>query len=132
MEKEQCSKLFGDVFDSHGGGQIRVCACGRTYFSVDESQNWEEGELEDIQKKQKVDPDSYIHWDSTVWTLNVGGKEIVWGCCCDTAHKYEQFLINEGPRIAKYLNRRAKALREHADLITATEILPISIEEVPY
>ena len=121
MEKEQCSKLFGDVFDSRGGGQIRVCACGITYFSLDEPQNWEEGELEELKEKEKISPDKYVSFDGTVWTLNVGGEEIVWGCSCDTASKYEQFLTTDGPRIAEYLNKRAEALRQHADSITVNE-----------
>jgi len=34
MVKKQFSELFGEVFDSHGGGSVRTCACGRVHFSI--------------------------------------------------------------------------------------------------
>lgn len=113
---EQCTELFYQVFRSGSGGSVRTCVCGVTWF--DGSQlgcwDWEPGELEELKEKAEKDPEHYREVDYTVSTLNPNGEEIVDGCTCDRARKYEEFLQDEGGRIAEYLNKRAAELEAEA------------------
>lgn len=118
MNEKQCSELFIEVFDSRCGGCVRTCECGITHFDSFNIYDWEDGELEDLQKKAKETPKKYFEHDCAIGTIGINGIEIVYGCTCDLAKKYETFLISHGALIAEYLNKRAKMLREHADKIT--------------
>jgi hypothetical protein len=112
----QCSDLFARVFDSHGGGCLRECACGRTHFDGgDNGWTWDDGELEQLREKAAKEPDRYIEQDGTVFCMNIGGAEIVYGCTCDNAERYERFIRAHARQLAEYLRERAKELREAAD-----------------
>lgn len=104
-----CSNLFAKIFNSGGGGCIRTCACNRIHFDGSEygGWDWEEGELEELQENSKKNPDRYIEHGETVWTLDLGGLEVVYGCHCEIAEKYERFIIEASEEIAEYLNRKA-------------------------
>jgi len=113
--RQQCSEIFEKVFDSHGGGCLRICACGRTHFdSSDNGWGWEEGELEKLLAKAKKDPNLFVEHDGTVGCMEVDGKDIVYDCSCNLAERCEEFLIQNATHIAEYLNKRAKKLRETA------------------
>jgi hypothetical protein len=113
---EQCSELFERVFSSGGGGIVRTCACGRIHYDVSFSgADWEEGELEDLQRRHAENPDKYVECDYTVTTMSVAGEEIVMGCECNTARRYENFIIMHAGLLAIYLRARAKMLRGKAD-----------------
>jgi len=115
--KAQCSSIFEDVFNSNTGGICRDCACGKTYFNGDDASDFDEGELEALREKAKAQPDKYIEQQHTVSTMEIDNVEIVYGCTCDTARKYEKFIIQHGAQLATYLNMRAKELRSRADAI---------------
>lgn len=116
-ETSQCSELFSDVFDSRCGGSVRVCACGITYFDNYNYCDWEGGELEELQQKAKDDPKHYTERDCSVGTMEINGIEIVHGCSCDLARKYESFILNHAVHLAEYLNKQATMLREKAEVI---------------
>ena len=115
----QCSELFEEIFDSGISGCRRDCACGRTYFDGNPQSGWgwEDGELERLRRQMAEHPDLYVETDCSVGTMIVNGYEVVYGCECNVAKKYETFLVNQAERIAKYLNQRAKLLRQKADAI---------------
>ena len=113
----QCSELFSNVFDSNCGGCLRTCECGITHFDTFHSYDWEEGELEELEKKAKADPKHYIEHDCSIGTIEIGGVEIVYGCICGLAEKYENFIISHDEQLAEYLNKRAVLLREAAESI---------------
>lgn len=116
MTSDQCSKLFEEVFDSSCGGCVRMCECGITYFDTSNLYGWEEGELKELKKKAKEHPDKYIAIaDCAVGTMEINGREIVIGCTCDLARRYEKFIISHARQLAEYLNRRADALKKAAD-----------------
>lgn len=117
MNNGQCSELFSDVFNSKCGGCLRTCECGITYFDTYNVWDWEDGELEDLQQKAKEDPEHYTGIDCAVGTMSIGGIEIVYGCSCDLAQKYEDFILNHAEQIAEYLNKRSEALSEQAKAI---------------
>ena len=115
--KNQCSELFGDVFHSHCGGIVRTCDCGRTHYNAADSSFFDEGELEDLVEKTKIYPDKYFATDYTITTMEIGSSEIVCGCVCNLAQRWEAVLIEQGQQIAQYLNSRAKALKEESSAI---------------
>ncbi|HEA66888.1 hypothetical protein LCGC14_2307170 [marine sediment metagenome] len=116
---EQCSELFERVFDSGYGGIVRVCDCGITHFSDQDCDIncYDEGELEKFQENQKKAPNSFLGWDRSIGTMEIGGMEIVWGCSCDIARKYEDFILSHARQLAEYLNETAKMLKEKSDSI---------------
>jgi len=114
MEK-QCSELFESVFDSHMGGIVRTCVCGITTYSYLDRSCFEWGELEKLEAKHLTDPEHYRPVDHTVGTMMINGEEIVVGCPCDRARKWEAFIRGEAKRLAVYLRRYAEQLRKMAD-----------------
>lgn len=116
MDK-QCSELFENIFRSHCGGIVRTCDCGRTHYNEADASFFDEGELGDLIEKTKEQPDKYFATDYTITTMEIGHSEIVCGCVCAIAEKWEDFLIEQSQQIAQYLNSRAKMLREEASTI---------------
>ena len=115
----QCTELFDNVFDSKCGGIVRTCECGITHFDVYNIHDYEDGELEELQRNAQKDPEHYIAHDHSLGTMEIGGIEIVYDCSCDLAKKYENFIIGHDVQLAEYLNKRAAMLREKAK---ATEV----------
>jgi len=111
------SELFAEVFDSHMGGIVRTCACGITTFNYTEQGCFEKGELEELESKQKSDPDHYRAVDYTVSTMTIGGEEIVHGCTCNKARQYEAFITGNARCLAEYLRRYANELRKRAEQV---------------
>ena len=119
---DQCSPLFKKVFDS-GGGSMRECACGKIHF--DSSVNgwdWEDGELEKLILNSKAQPGIFVERDGTVSCMEVFGQEIVYGCDCNLAEQWEKNINTHAVKIAEYLNKRAKLMREQADKIEVNEV----------
>ena len=117
----QCSDLFADVFDSGCGGTVRTCACGRTFYNYMDAGCFDPGELEDLEARNKVDPDKVCAVDHTVGTIEIAGQQIVHGCSCDTALKYEHFILSHAGRLATYLRRHAANLRTEAFEVDLSE-----------
>ena len=114
---KQCSALFEKVFDSGSGGVVRTCVCGRTFYNYMDSGCFEPGELEVLEAKNKVDSDKCCAVDHTIGTISINGLEIVMGCHCDNAQKYEKFILNHSRQLAEYLRRHAVNLREEAEAV---------------
>jgi hypothetical protein len=113
---QQCSAEFSEAFDSHVGGCRRECECGRTHFDgYNQGITWEEGELEKLRELAATQPDKYIESDGSVGTMEINGVEIVWGCSCDLARKYEAFLVSHARQITAFLRGRSKRLREESE-----------------
>jgi hypothetical protein len=117
MNSNQCSKLFSDIFDSNCGGYLRICECGITYFDTHNIWDWEDGELEALEQKASDDPEHYVGMDCAIGTMSIDGREIVYGCTCKLAQRYEEFILDHAEQIAQYLNKRMMLLREKANSI---------------
>lgn len=117
MAQKQCSDIFEQVFDARIGSNCRTCVCGRTYFNSHDIGCFDGDELEELEKKTLDDPDMYIAVDYTIGTMDIGGVDIVIGCSCDTAAKYERFILTHAKRLKEYLRLQAIALRKKADEI---------------
>jgi hypothetical protein len=113
------SQTFERAFDTGCAGCVRVCACGKTHYDTENDWDWEEGEYESLES----DPNAVPH-DCAVGTMNIDGQEIVLGCDCDLAAKYEKFIVAHARQISEYLNARAKLLRDEADETNVAEEVP--------
>ena len=109
---EQCSEIFEEVFNSHCGGCVRTCTCGKTYYDTYNDYDWDDGELEALEKDPRA-----VALDYGVGTMSIAGEEIVFGCDCDHARRYENFIISHASQLAAYLTKRAAALEEEAKSI---------------
>jgi hypothetical protein len=116
------SDRFQKVFDSGSGSIARQCTCGRMHYNYMDGPCFDEGELEEYEKKSDSDPDQYIPHDHSIGYMNVPcAGEVVYDCPCGLAEKFEQILIDNARTIAKYLNEYAHDLRERASEVEVKE-----------
>lgn len=109
------SERFEKSFDSRSGSVMRRCACGRLHFNCMDGPCFEEGELEELERKAKKDPDQYISHDYSVGFMCVPfAGDVVHDCPCGLAEKAEEILMENAGAIAEYLRRYAKDLRDRA------------------
>ncbi len=123
---KQCSGIFEEVFDSHCGGIVRTCACGITYFNGNEPHFFDEGEFEEYQANAKKEPEKWVEWDQSIGTMEINGNEIVYGCSCDRAERYEKFILSHRHQIADYLNKYIEGLKKD---IAGSEVKAEPIEK---
>jgi hypothetical protein len=115
---EPASDTFMEAVCNRGAlCQILCEFCKRTHFMGELSHgDYEEGELEDLRVKARKKPDKYIEhndYDSISWGY-INGKQIVWGCPCNSARQYEQWIWSHRYVISKYLRLRAQELETEA------------------
>ena len=106
------SEIFMDAFSDGGGSIVLTCVCGRTHFDIYNTHDYDEGEFAELQKKQTKEPDKYISSDGSVSYYNVDGLNIVYGCPCATAVKYEKFIRDYRWQIVKFLKALSEELLE--------------------
>lgn len=97
------SELFMDVVTAnHGSPSIDCQHCKRMHFTHDAE------DVESLRAKEEKEPEKYmeaVNSDSLAWGY-LDGKQIVWGCPCDSGHRYEEFIWRHRELIAEYLKRR--------------------------
>ena len=100
----------------HAGSPVIECEfCGRIHYAPNSDLDFEEGELEELEKKHEQDPRKYIRNpdDAVSWGY-LDGKQIVCGCPCNSVLKYEKFIWNHRYVIAKYFSLIAKKQEKQA------------------
>jgi hypothetical protein len=103
-------ELFRNAFG--GSGTIRAsCECGREHFEPEG--DFDEGELEDLLRKQSLDHDKYVCQDS-VSLMNVAGKQFVFGCSCKGWEPYANFIWKHRYQIMEFLKARIEGNYEVA------------------
>lgn len=112
------SECFEQAFSDSCSGCVRDCACGRTVFDNANQWDWEDGELEHLERMAKSKPERYTAVDYSVATMTIHGEEWVMGCPCNGVRKWQEFLDQHADQAAKYLNERVKQLRAKAEAIT--------------
>lgn len=111
------NEIFEDVISKKSGvGSIRgTCGCGRTNY-VYYSDNYEEGEFEELVKKTSEDSKNYYcHCDCDYISIKYfNGKEWVIGCPCNWHEKYAEFIWRERETIINFLKECRKVKIEEA------------------
>lgn len=105
------NEIFEDIISNKSGtGSIRGdCGCGRTNYVI-HSDNYEDGEYEELEKAAKENPKNYhCHYDCDCISMReFNGKEWVIGCPCNWHHKYALFLWHEREVIINFLRECRK------------------------
>lgn len=114
-EGSRVSKIFHDIFDSGSGGCFYECNCGRVHFDTYNHWDWEDGELEDLIDRSKLNPDKYIAQETAIGFYSVGGMDLVKDCPCNGAVNMESLLLLSSSGIADYLNAISRSLLKEAE-----------------
>ncbi len=89
--------------------------CDRTHF-IGDGADYDEGEFENLIKKSELEPEKYIfHNLSSISWGRLGGKQVVEGCPCNEASKYEQLFWDSRYVIADYFSSKSKKLQGQAN-----------------
>jgi hypothetical protein len=99
------------------------CSCGRVYFvSAQGHGDYEEGELAELQKKAREQPNRYIEeaiYDS-VDLVEIDGKSVVPHCVCGVADKYARWIEDHAEGLAQYLTRYFQEKKKQAERVATT------------
>jgi len=95
---------FQEAFRSGCSGCRRECECGKVYYNPDGGWDWNEGELEDLEKYNA------IALDYTVGTLVIDGEEYVTDCDCwhEKAKKIIAWMERNKYAFVEYLQLEKK------------------------
>lgn len=112
---------FERAFSTHSGGCRRTCNCGREFYNPNGGWDWEEGEIEALDKS------GAISLDWSVSTLSCEGKEYVMDCDCwhKRAKQIMGFIDGHAQAIAEYLTlekKRKQTLADESPVVTPEEV----------
>jgi hypothetical protein len=104
------SETFEEAFRDNTGTIWDTCElCGVTIFTDGSPSNYNEGELEELERKAKENPEKYIQWNYDGVSLGrIDGRKFIMGHECPALGKYEAFIWRYRFQIAEYLQKRAK------------------------
>lgn len=87
--------------------------CDRIHFSV-QGEHMEDGELEELLKKRKINPRKYIGHNGTIYYGKINGLQAVYNCPCNGLRIYEDLFWENMYLIAKYLKEKTETDLEEA------------------
>lgn len=115
------------------GTPVQVCDfCNRTHY-VASGRFMDDGELEEIMKKEAAEPEKYCAnvMDDSISCGQIEGKTYVWGCGCKESEerlsRIENWIWNHRHLIATYLELRVKSMREEVE--SASHVLKVIQEK---
>ncbi len=77
MSDKEKLEIFEDAFRDQTAGSYRECDCGREFYNSNGGWDWEDGELEVLEKSN-----TSFDLDYSVGTLSFEGKEYCLDCGC--------------------------------------------------
>lgn len=103
---------FREAFSNGTAGCRRTCACGIEYYDAVNSYDWEEGEIEALEKNKKAKG-----LDHSCGDMGFEGREYVDACDCwhNRAEQLIKFLDRHSHKIAEYLTLEKKRKQSAAD-----------------
>ena len=120
---EKPSEIFEEAFRGGFGGCSMVCECGRVCFDYYNHYDWNQGELEELQKKAADNPKKYVPLDYSCCALCIDGKTFVMGCPCNGARKYEDWIRRHAERLAEFLVGIRKERLDRAEALKLADAL---------
>lgn len=117
---QQDADLFRDAFRSNHGGCRGTCQCGAEFYNPEGGWDWEEGELEKLEKSNA----QALEW--TVGFIDMEGKEFVADCSCwhPRAGQIVKWLRADGYGIARFLSLDKKRMEAEAKFAPTVEEPP--------
>lgn len=115
--KEPSEEFLRALEHSHGGGGCRAeCGfCKRETYNPNGGWDWNEGELEGLDRRNEEDSDKCIAVDYSVGIAYLDGKQYVVGCPCNSARRYEDWIWSHRILIAEYFKLKAERISEDAE-----------------
>jgi hypothetical protein len=108
MASKEVSNHFWQAF-CHSGSIVHDCSCGRAHFATYSANDFEEGELEDLQTKRLQAPDKYIEHDqSSVHVIYIYQSAFVVECTCGGLLKYEKFILHYVIAVVEFLTNKVQ------------------------
>lgn len=101
---------FETAFNEKVGSCNAVCACGRTFYNHPGGWDWEDGELERLEKDESA---TCLQW--SVGFVRFEGETYVIDCDCwhKRAKRMMAFIDSHGHQIAEYLRiEKERKLKE--------------------
>ncbi len=77
MTDEKKIEIFEEAFRDMTAGSWRTCVCGKDFYNSGGGWDWEDGELEALEKNKTA-----IDLDYSVGTITFEGKEYCLDCNC--------------------------------------------------
>lgn len=77
MRKKEKLEIFEDAFRDHIAGSYRECNCGKVFYNSNGGWDWEDGELEALEKSNTA-----MDLDYSVGTITFENKEYCLDCNC--------------------------------------------------
>lgn len=106
-ELKEPSEYFQNAVSDCGSLVADCDFCGRTHFATYNSNDFDEGELEDLRVKAEKEPDKYIEWDcSSISQGRFNGKQVVVHCSCNKLRAYEDWIWSHRYIIMDYFENR--------------------------
>lgn len=123
--KEDHDRLenFVRAFSSGGGGCRHECHCGRQFYNPDGGWDWNEGEIEQLEKSKAT----ALEW--SVGTIVLEGVEYVADCDCwhQKAKGCMNWISHHSHAVAEFLTKEKRRLEEvaaNAPVVVMVEIPP--------
>lgn len=102
---------FECAFGTGSGGCRRVCECGREFYNPEGGWDWDDGELEDLEKRGAT------ALEYTVGEISFEGKVFVNGCNCwhPRAERLIDWIDGHRNQIAEFLTLEKKRKQREAN-----------------
>ena len=102
---------FETAFHNMVAGSVRTCDCGKVFYNPTGGWDWEDGELEALDKSESA---TGVDW--TVQTIWIQGKEYCNDCDCwhKPATQVFDWIIKNRHAVTELLNLEKKRLESEA------------------
>ncbi|MFA4960823.1 MAG: hypothetical protein WC548_04125 [Candidatus Pacearchaeota archaeon] len=105
------SEEFVRAFADAGSNYVVCEFCGRKHYAPNSDLDWEDGELERLNRLNMKDPEACVaHEEESIFFGRIDGKQFVDGCPCNLIGQYERFIIDNRYAIVNYLQERAERI----------------------
>ncbi len=123
---QPASDLIEDLVCGYGTPVNNCEHCGRVHYDST-GEFMEPGELAELKRHAKEEPEKYIPHDGTVHWGWACGKQTVIGCPCNFLGWFENLIWKNRQGISQYLRKKSAALLNEAqqtkDLASETAIV---------
>ena len=112
---EAPSEEFFDAFLSGSGtGTIDCGWCGRTHYEEKEGKDWDDGEYEELERRNTEDSDKCMFHHNGVHFGELDGKVYVYECPCNAVRQHEEWVWGHRRQIAKYIRLKTEKMVQRA------------------
>jgi hypothetical protein len=118
MEDAELIEIFEDTFRTFTSGCRRTCCCGKTYYNGSGNWDFDEGEIEELEKNGATPV------DHSIGGITFEGREFADACTCwhPRALQIIHFVIRHDEMIANFLNKRRERTVMRANAVQPVKV----------